>query len=1391
MSLLPGKKSVFSWCVLSLAAIVPALAVCIPTSAAPRTVRTARERAAADAALEEEAEEAAAASAPQISLNYLQASWRKVLQDVAKATHTELVAEKFPAKAFSRVDRKLHTPEEMLRILNNDLEKQGYKLRLMQKHLVLIELRRIRKEYSRAEISPEPETDELAEAANGEHAAGRDGKSSLLSQDGGDRGHPARTPARGLRGTVKPAVQPAGAEEPSPGKSPQQIKITAAKLKSRKAQQLGKIIYEAFETQAEEITSGPRGMPGYQVFRPVTGEPTDDRPVRFRIGVDEAGNQLLVEATAAESAAVLRLIQMLDAVPAKASGAVKVVPGVRDAARVAATLQPELKQLLVATQRTTPAVEAAAREEKTEVAAAQPPAAGGNPPAGEAPGAAPLASGLKGEVTVESVSELGILILRGNEKDVESVMSVIREIERISVGATPKVELRLLANIPSDSLASLLTTVYERLNQARGRAPANNQQGQPVKVLPINRPNAVLIIAPAAEIESIKALADEFDRPGNPEAGFRVFRLKHAIASRIVTQVTALYPPPQPQAVAGQNQATLASLAPRVRIVGDLRTNSVVVQAEARDIQEITSVIRKLDVPDAAAVAQMRIFPLKSAAADEISATLQNAIQGVLNPPRTPAAGLGQLGAAAAAASSGQGAPELREIKSTIIEFLDRDKGAGKVRSGVLSDIRFTSDVRTNCLVVTAPQESLELIEKLIERLDRPSSAVAEIKVFSLSNSDATTMVQLLDRLFNQQNNQQRQGAGPGGQMIPGIMVAGAEDAGSAMIPLRFSVDVRTNSVIAIGGAEALRVVEAVLLRLDESDVRQRKNMVYRLKNAPALDVATAIGQFLQTQRQVENIDPGLVSPFEQIEREVVVVPEVNSNSLLISATPRYFEEILEVIKKVDEPPKQVIIQAMLVEVTLDNTDEFGMELGLQDSILFDRSLISQLVQVATTNTSPNGVVTTNNTVVSQTSTPGYLFNTQNGLGNNTSTNLNTGRVGGQGLSNFSVGRVNGDLGYGGLVLSAGSESVNILLRALASRRRVDVLSRPQIRTVDNQYAEIQVGQEVPRVNQIQINQQTGNAQPLVLPRAVGIILNVTPRISPDGMVVMEVVARKDALNPQGVPLFTNTNGTVITSPIIDTTNARTTVSVKSNQTVVLGGMITKTDDTTERKVPLLGDIPLIGQLFRYDSKRMRRTELLIFMTPRIITNDAEAEMIKEIEAQRIHFIEEEAEAIHGPLFAVPGQSDPYLPSHISTEPCDFIPPRLLDAQGHAVKPEPQEGVQPVPVTPPAPSGTNGPPAVKSSAAKSSPELPALDEVRRKPGNSRRTALHRDSAVMPAAYEELPPSPDTRKQKRPTRGESSARRSGVVRLQPRRPPADQATPARLPEKELPLLEDAP
>jgi type II secretion system protein D len=618
----------------------------------------------------------------------------------------------------------------------------------------------------------------------------------------------------------------------------------------------------------------------------------------------------------------------------------------------------------------------------------------------------------------------------------------------------------------------------------------------------------------------------------------------------------------------------------------------------------------------------------------------------------------------------------------------------GALKSAILSNARITADARANSLVVTAPVESMDLIADLIEQLDRAPDVEAEIKVFSMRNGDAVSLVQTLNALF---------GTTEGGEQAPGGF--GGENP---LVQLQFSVDERTNSIIAVGSKSDLEVVYAILLQLDSGEVRERVTTVYRLKNASAEAVALALNNWLQSERQVEQTAELAISPFEQIEREVIIVPELGSNSLIVSATPRYYKEISDLIDRLDERPPMVMIQVLIAEVTLNDTDEFGVELGLQDSLLFDRSLVdtnSFLTTTTTTQTQSQGGATiatvTEQNVVNAQLNPGFNFNNAP-IGNNGSSNVvaNSGAVGAQGLSNFALGRVNDALGFGGFVFAASSSSVNVLLRALQEDRRLEVLSRPQIVALDGQPGYVLVGQRVPRIANTTIN--LGVQSNEVVYEDVGLILQVRPRVSPgpDGLVVMEIQAQKSQLGPleDGIPISIAPGGDVVRSPIIDTTEAVTTVSALSGQTIVLSGLLTKNSSSVHRRVPLISDIPLIGDFFRYDSVSERRTELLIILTPRVTYNEADVEMLKQVESSRMSWVLGDVIEMHG---------DANLRSR-----CDYwgeedapgVYPTYIPTNGELLPP----GSEPVPLKQP---GSLPPTPPQESKRRLMPQLPSLKKA--------------------------------------------------------------------------------
>lgn len=898
---------------------------------------------------------------------------------------------------------------------------------------------------------------------------------------------------------------------------------------------------------------------------------------------DPAQKQVTVTGTVSGASAWRQMIERIDAPPKAAD----------QAATFVALQKADPTQVRVALAAVGADLKARAGDQATRVVPApgkprwggdlvmfQQPAPPAPAPMGEvpppAPGAGPDAvSGVFGDVTIEFIPGLDIYIIKGKKNDVDRVVQIINDIERLSVQTQPVVEVHPLKHVESEAIAALVTQVYDQILFQR--------QGQ-VSITPLVKPNALLIIGRADSVQTVVELVNKLDEPVPPQTQFAFIPLKHATASNVETTITTMFP-------------ATTGLGPKVRVLADFRTNSIIVRASPRDLAEVNKLVKQLDAGKNEVEDEVRIFPLRNSLADDLAATLNATISGN---PRTGAGAQGQpvpppqpAGAAGGANNTiARRPPQLR----VTIQGLDA-QGKRILQSGILNDVRIVSDPRGNSLIVTGPAESMDLIAALIMQLDRLPSASAQIKVFTIVNGDATQLQTMLNTLF---------GAATGNNNQQGIFQPLQQTSGDegALVRLRFSVDQRTNSIIASGSAGDLAVVEAILLRLDESDVRQRQNSVYRLKSAPAADIANALNQFLQTQRDVRNLAPETISPFEQIEREVIVVPEPVSNSLIISATPRYFSEIMKIVDQLDARPPMVLIQVLIAQVDMENFREIGAEFGLQDSLLFDRSAA--------------GV-------------PGFNFNNQP-LGNAaTAASVATrNAVASQGLTNFALGRSNTNMGYGGLVLSAASDSVNILVRALQDRQRLQLLSRPQVMTLDNQPAFIQVGSRVPYVTSTTVGTTgTSNSQSF---QNVGILLGVTPRITPDGLVLMEIDAEKSELGPidQGIPIGFSPAGTPILSPQINTTTAQTTVSSRSGQTVILGGLITKTRSVHERRIPFISDIPVLGNAFRYDSWTDERHELLIIMTPYVVRTPEDVEWLKQMESQRTHWCLADVVNVHG-----------------------------------------------------------------------------------------------------------------------------------------------------------------
>ena len=1157
-----------------------------------------------------------------LRLNYYGARWNRVLNDVSKHADLTLVMDKIPAGRFARRDKTRYSTNDCIRILNRELEGLGFRLLKQRNFLIVLHLDQARSRYARPVLPSAGTSDSHTALKNKPPARVASARVDQLTAQWASQAkdtsgdtmarRPASTTTIPIRGgTVqKPQddVRHGDTDETTVviDDLPDAV-IREIKVKHAMATEVARALYLVFERRAELIRKGLQDKPTFVVYDTDDTEKKDE-PL-FRIGIDQQQNSLIVKAGAKRADQLIKLLQRLDKPQTdKQNDAARLVPSEEISQETVVNLNKQLRHLVAMK-----AQENAARPDILQDESAPDPVES-------------TAFNLRGDVNIQAMQGTGTLLIEGNEEDLQRLLPIIRRLEQLSTGSLPDIHLVELEHVNSEAFAELLTSVYDRLSELRKRGDEDQQS---VAFFPVGQPNSVLILAPQLELPEILELAEKLDTKLDPESEFEVFSLKHAIASQVVSALESFY-------------EERPGLATRIRAIADTRTNTVIVQGHPRDLAEVDRLIDGLDRNEPAAVHQVKVIELNHATAEELAEVLNGAIQAATSPPQTSSGRSSGFG-------GNQGPQELRDTKSIALEFLATDGDAQQlIRSGFLVDVRINADPRSNALIISAPQASMSLLQALVTTLDRAPSAVAAIKVFALKNADAEQSVILLSTMFENTNQEEQLG----------VQIAGAEDAASSLVPLQFSADIRTNSVLAVGSEEALSIVEAILLRLDTDDTRQRTTTVIPLRNAPAELVADSINRFLEQQQSLQDSTDDLISNIERVRQEVIVAEDTNSNSLIVSASPDYFSQITQIINELDATPPQVIIQALLVEVQLNNTDEFGIELGFQDPLLFSRSIVedaADLITVPETRTQLNGETIETTHIISQSNTPGFNFNnTAAPLGNNTA--VNTGAVGSQGISSFSLGRQNGDLGFGGFVFSAQSDAVNVLIRALAARRTLHVLSRPQIRTTHNNEAIIRVGQEVPVVDGVVIN--NGIVSPEIIQKETGIILRVTPRITPDGTVAMDVYAEKSALAAGGVPIFTDVStGNVIESQVRDVSIADTTVNIPNGQTIVIGGMITKTDDTIERKVPWLGDLPVLGKTFRYDSNNTVRTELLIFLTPRIIYGDADSELIKQIESERLHFLESEAEEIHGPIYSVPPSATPADTDFIQTQ--DLLVPGI------------------------------------------------------------------------------------------------------------------------------------
>jgi general secretion pathway protein D len=384
-----------------------------------------------------------------------------------------------------------------------------------------------------------------------------------------------------------------------------------------------------------------------------------------------------------------------------------------------------------------------------------------------------------------------------------------------------------------------------------------------------------------------------------------------------------------------------------------------------------------------------------------------------------------------------------------------------------------------------------------------------------------------------------------------------------------------SNSIIITDSVYNIKKIESLIHAMDVAAPEGRgKINVYNLKNANAEDIAKLLSA-LVARLPVAQVG-GAAKQFNTntiLEGSVNITADKSTNSLIIVALPADLELVKDVIQKLDVRRRQVYVETAIIEMSLAKQRELGFEFQAANLDKLEGS--SATVGVGGTNFGTIGSAMVNG--------PAALAST----------------------TGLAVAAVKGTFTF------KGTEYLNIgaLLHAVQNDADVNVLSTPNILTTDNQKAEIMVGQNVPFKTAQTQNATTGGAALLNTyeRKDVGIKLSLTPQITSDDNVRLEV--------NQEISDVLETSISNDAGPITSKRSASTTVVVKDRETMVIGGLIRDNVTSSTIKVPLLGDIPVLGWLFKYKTHKIEKTNLMIFITPHIIkTAEESAELTRQRE---------------------------------------------------------------------------------------------------------------------------------------------------------------------------------
>ena len=424
-------------------------------------------------------------------------------------------------------------------------------------------------------------------------------------------------------------------------------------------------------------------------------------------------------------------------------------------------------------------------------------------------------------------------------------------------------------------------------------------------------------------------------------------------------------------------------------------------------------------------------------------------------------------------------------------------------------------------------------LKALVDLMDVDVFAGYDFRIFKLAYSEPSEVARELDKLLDSIGLRRRENY--------------------SFIPID-----RLGYLISITSSESIGSKVASLLKmLDSPSSRKEKRVyIYKVQHVPVDKLADTLRKFLTGAGAISKKTRGKKTSNAIVSGNVVVVADPTTNSLLIEATPKDYEKLKNIIAQLDAMPKQVLIEVLIAEVSLDKQFEYGIEWWLR------------------------------------THAHKYTADTA----------VTYGLAGAK------------DKLFGFTYYGIDPDHFWNFLYFLTTTSNVNVLSSPHIIVRDNEKAKIDVGQEVPiltleTVGSTQI-QGTSAIDRRVEYRDVGIILEVKPHISSEGYITLEITQETSNPEPNTV--------SGIDSPVIVKRKVNTTLMVKDGHTVVIGGIIDNRKEVVNKTVPVLGNIPLLGKLFSYKRTSRKRTELIVMLTPHVISSASQADIITGVFKERL-----------------------------------------------------------------------------------------------------------------------------------------------------------------------------